>query len=746
MPSKSYDALIKFTGQVSKSFTSSIGGVNKSLSSIEKHAASVQRTLGGFERFVVCWTAGSILFRDMFEAAKGTVDAALEEQRQVATLNQLLKNNRVIQKEGVNAYAQQRDALLAQNMAMEKQGVIGHDVLLSGEATLARYQLTGRQINMLLPSMADMLAAQKGYNATQEDAVQNAKLLGKAIVTGELGPLKRAGVAFKGNQKTMQKEFKELTSTYQRIEWLTKHVEQNLGGVNAALLKTPGGKISFMEHSFKTLNETIGEKLLPGFAEIAKSLGDMAIAAGPVFKELATDAGRSLSSLGNWVQKTFVPWMKSEWKEATKTFGPELKGTLYFLKDDVDELEKGFKKLFGTIDVGSTAGRKQLNDSLLKGIKDLNKALIEVRDDTEQFFGWLKNASDWMDKLMGRDPNKKSKASTGVKLFDKLANPFRWKEGFSGKDFGIGPEGLFKEKKPDWHTDQRLAVGVPVPPKIWEESQQKQIKNTDAVKDNTDKTNAFKEKVILMSQAIEDATAQTILWSQSLMASQSMVPTGSVGGTGGGGGGSNQELTEYGRAVDYVDKSGKVHGTPDSDSTAGIGHIKGVQYNLNTPGPQPSAMKYEYATKHYGIKPGGAYISDKDHKPHRWMDTTGAVNPKNEDMYKHNALGGIVHSKTLSWLAERGAEAVIPLNRNKRSQKLLASAMARVGVGRGSGGGGETHYHHNPVYNITHSGQVADTDVERWVRKGHSDWGSYLKNWEHEIERRSFHTRQEEIG
>ena len=98
-------------------------------------------------------------------------------------------------------------------------------------------------------------------------------------------------------------------------------------------------------------------------------------------------------------------------------------------------------------------------------------------------------------------------------------------------------------------------------------------------------------------------------------------------------------------------------------------------------------------------------------------------------------------------LGEKGSEAV-PLTRNTRSQKLLASAMARIG-GRSSGGsgGGSGHtFHHSPTYNIHAGAEVAGTEVERWIRKGHSDFQNMMKNWEHEVERRSFDVREDDLS
>jgi hypothetical protein len=108
------------------------------------------------------------------------------------------------------------------------------------------------------------------------------------------------------------------------------------------------------------------------------------------------------------------------------------------------------------------------------------------------------------------------------------------------------------------------------------------------------------------------------------------------GGTGGfglasgySGGGSSQALTEYGHVP------GDQPGGPtyDSDSWHGIGHIHGIPYNLNSPGPGGIAMHPEYASRMYpGLKPGGTFHSKKTGQDQRWLDTTGG-GPNNEDRY-----------------------------------------------------------------------------------------------------------------
>ena len=45
---------------------------------------------------------------------------------------------------------------------------------------------------------------------------------------------------------------------------------------------------------------------------------------------------------------------------------------------------------------------------------------------------------------------------------------------------------------------------------------------------------------------------------------------------------------------------------------------------------------------HYHVRPGQSYISDRDHKEHRFQDRTGAQNPQNEDVF-HSSSAGETH-------------------------------------------------------------------------------------------------------
>jgi len=106
-----------------------------------------------------------------------------------------------------------------------------------------------------------------------------------------------------------------------------------------------------------------------------------------------------------------------------------------------------------------------------------------------------------------------------------------------------------------------------------------------------------------------------------------------------------------------LDKNGRVHGTPDSDSSRGTGHINGVAYNLNSEASGvPAAMKSAYARNHYHVKAGGWY---KDGQMHRYMDTTGSRSSSNEDIYYRNKGADVNVHYHIQALDTAGIERVL---------------------------------------------------------------------------------------
>ncbi|MDR1984978.1 MAG: hypothetical protein LBQ28_09175 [Prevotellaceae bacterium] len=136
----------------------------------------------------------------------------------------------------------------------QKLGVIGDEIQLSGAQELATYLTKATSIRKLLPAMNDMLAQQYGLNATQEQAVAIAQMMGK-VLDGQVGALSRYGYRFDDAQEKILKFGNE----EQRVAMLAQVITQYVGGVNAALAQTPEGKLKQHANKVGDIREEWGK-------------------------------------------------------------------------------------------------------------------------------------------------------------------------------------------------------------------------------------------------------------------------------------------------------------------------------------------------------------------------------------------------------------------------------------------------------------------------------------------------------
>ena len=149
--------------------------------------------------------------------------------------------------------------------ALQKEGVIGDEVTLSGAQQLATFAKYPKTVNKLLPAMGNLLAQQKGVNATSEDAVNIGNLMGK-VMQGQTGALKRVGITFDENQEKILKYGTE----EERAATLAEVITSNVGNMNKTMAKTPEGKIQQMKNSLGDMAEEVGRVLAPALANLAK--------------------------------------------------------------------------------------------------------------------------------------------------------------------------------------------------------------------------------------------------------------------------------------------------------------------------------------------------------------------------------------------------------------------------------------------------------------------------------------------
>lgn len=79
--------------------------------------------------------------------------------------------------------------------AQQEIGVIGDEVQLAGAQQVATFLKEKSSLETLIPAMNNLIAQQKGLNASGTDAVSVANLMGKAM-QGQISALKRVGITF----------------------------------------------------------------------------------------------------------------------------------------------------------------------------------------------------------------------------------------------------------------------------------------------------------------------------------------------------------------------------------------------------------------------------------------------------------------------------------------------------------------------------------------------------------------------
>lgn len=253
--------------------------VFKRVMSTAGRAAGVLATLGG-----AISVAGVVNFAN--EAIEG-FNAAEEAETK---LEAVLGNVPSILSQGADAARRAKDELVALTDQMEENGVVAGDVSVAGLQQLATFQLSQKTLEKLAPGMADLIAQQKGLNATQSDAVSIGNMIGK-VMNGQTSALSRAGIIMSDYQEQILKTGTE----EQKAATLADVLAQNVGGVNKALAETDAGKVAVAQNLIGRSTDLIGEKLM----NIKGQLADLLIQHMPQIQEAALGL---VTKVGQWIE------------------------------------------------------------------------------------------------------------------------------------------------------------------------------------------------------------------------------------------------------------------------------------------------------------------------------------------------------------------------------------------------------------------------------------------------------------
>lgn len=303
----------QFTTPLQKA-TKSVKNMDRQLEKAGNQVKAFGRKIKNGMKTVAKWaavgfgalTAGAVLF------AKQSIDAAKDQVRIEKLLETTMKRTS-------NASKEQIQAIKDEASALQNVGIVGDEVALAGANQLAVYGLRSDQIKKLMPNLNDMIAKEKGLNGTQEDAVAMADVIGKAM-NGKTKGLLKYGVSLTAAEEKLFKTMKQ----EQKMEFISKKLNESIGGTNKALRETDEGKIVAAKNAWGDMKEEVGKKLLPYLGKFAEwfetkipGIQNFILGIADKIQELVTKAEPYIAQIKDMFGKIFEkvkPALEETWQ------------------------------------------------------------------------------------------------------------------------------------------------------------------------------------------------------------------------------------------------------------------------------------------------------------------------------------------------------------------------------------------------------------------------------------------------
>jgi hypothetical protein len=622
------------------------------------------------------------VFKSIFEGATEEAANFLKMQKSIQFL--LLKNNTIMaaghgDMQKSLAFAKQQEQLItAHNEALAEQSVLSEKIYEAMSKQLALMGIPTKQIMHSVSAMGDLLVAVEGVTASEDEAVQLAKTLGKAIMTGKLPARQGARYGL-----FLPTDWGKQIVTYQgRLDDLMKRIKFAKGLAVSETL-TPLGRIQRYNNELEKMRREIGNELIPLHARMA----DMWVKVLPKVKPLLLDAvdlvGKATEGIADVIEQRVIPAWENfkNVVKGTQMPQPADVGRRHFLEPQVPaqyqfstqlaELYKALKRLKGKFKDPAEiwANYSDWWDTQITNIINEWERLKEQWSKIDWTFGFAKQWEDALKQFHGYwDDIKK-----------QWTNRPTWMGGTGGAAAGAAaasPAAVAAAAAPT-AAAQKAATQIPLSSEglgmvqaerahITSELQRPELRNLVSATLATEATGAEDQKNVLealVNRGVAEQQAGTYKGVESMIKGGFYGPwkrgeTSAVMSKGL----SDARSLQVKEMIDQVSAGRNALGGLTDQGM--INEIHG-------------AIKEQHGEDYYGLrKPSEA--------------STAA--------YKYSRAyqqGGIANTPQIATLAEKGPEAVIPLTRGSRAAQLL------------TGGGGHTL---NFTPNITINGNATEAE------------------------------------
>ena len=236
-----------------------LAGVNKVTEETKKTEKAVATSVGNMDRIfrtlgsaILGYFSFTAIIRGISSVTREAGTAEIVERKLASAL-----------KTTSNATDEQVNSLIELANTIQKTTTYGDEEIKNASALLARYKLNTEQIAKLIPNIVDMSAAMTAAGQSGGD-LQGITLAIARAAAGASGALSRYGVTLSDAEKNLF----DMGTQSQKVEILTKALNDRFAGAAEAMGGTYLGKVTQLENAFGDMKESIGNLLLPTGAKL----------------------------------------------------------------------------------------------------------------------------------------------------------------------------------------------------------------------------------------------------------------------------------------------------------------------------------------------------------------------------------------------------------------------------------------------------------------------------------------------
>lgn len=278
-----FSSITKQANKAKASMSSMKAGVTRSCSAMKAAASSMKSAFAALGI-----TLSGVALISFAKSAREAYQIQIEGETKLAT----------VMRQRMGASAKEIQQIKDLCSAQQALGVIGDEVQLSGAQQLATFLKQTSSLNTLIPAMNNLIAQQKGLNATTEKAYMVGNMMGKAM-QGQASALRRVGITFSEAEEKVLKYGNE----QQRAAMLAQIITNNVGRMNQALAATENGRLKQVSNTLDDIKEAAGGAVtrvltvfLPALQSLCSVLSAVATYANKAAQAFANIFGQNKTS------------------------------------------------------------------------------------------------------------------------------------------------------------------------------------------------------------------------------------------------------------------------------------------------------------------------------------------------------------------------------------------------------------------------------------------------------------------